>query len=313
MTTPQNSITYAVTHVTTYTYAVPVSVSQNVARITPRVTPVQTVRDSRITVTPHESWRSDDQDSFGNQATYFAIETEHTVLRVEGRALVSLLPNLLPDAAGTPPWEAVRDRLATAGNHQDLKAYAYAFDSPFARTSDRAYRYALPSFPAGRPFLQGVIDLSSRIFKDFTYDPTATTVATPLDEVMTQKRGVCQDFAHLMLACLRSLGLAARYVSGYLLTYPPPGEEKLVGSDASHAWGSVYLPDVGWIDIDPTNDKLTGLEHITTAWGRDFSDVSPLKGVMLGGGENTVDVAVDVAPVMDETVRSLADLPAPSF
>jgi transglutaminase-like putative cysteine protease len=158
-------------------------------------------------------------------------------------------------------------------------------------------RYAAASFPAGRPTLEALLDLTQRIYRDFTYDPRATTVSTPLNQVWRTRRGVCQDFAHFQIGCLRALGLPARYVSGYLVTKPPPGKPRLVGADASHAWVALYCPGVGWIDADPTNNVLPAEHHITVAYGRDFSDVSPVKGVILGGGHHTLSVAVDVTPV----------------
>ena len=170
-------------------------------------------------------------------------------------------------------------------------------DSPFVAVRPAFREYAEPSFLPGRPLLEAVADLNERIYREFKYDPHFTTVATPLDEVLSERRGVCQDFAHLAIACLRSLGLAARYVSGYILTVPPPGRPRLVGADASHAWLSVFVPGLGWADFDPTNDLLPDLQHVTLAWGRDFSDISPLRGVILGGGEQKIDVRVTVEPI----------------
>jgi transglutaminase-like putative cysteine protease len=173
----------------------------------------------------------------------------------------------------------------------------YVYASPHVEWDEQIRAYALQSFPASRPLLEGAFDLTRRIYKDFKYEPGVTSIATPVSTVFRARRGVCQDFAHLQLACLRSLGLAARYVSGYLLTRPPPGKEKLVGADASHAWVAVFCPGYGFVDLDPTNDTVVGTDHTTLAWGRDFADVSPLRGVVLGGGTHTIDVAVDVTPV----------------
>ena len=164
--------------------------------------------------------------------------------------------------------------------------------------------YAAPSFPLGRPLLEAMADLNRRIHQEFTYDPHFTTVATPLNQVLTEQRGVCQDFAHLAMACLRAWGLAARYVSGYLETLPPPGQPRLIGADASHAWLAVYVPGVGWAEFDPTNDCMPGEQHITLAWGRDYGDVAPLKGVMTGGGSHSLEVSVDVAPQPAEETES---------
>jgi transglutaminase-like putative cysteine protease len=177
------------------------------------------------------------------------------------------------------------------------EAYQFIFDSPYVTIWPAIRRFAAPSFSAGRPFLEAVQDLTERIYRTFTYDPTATSISTPLHDVLRHRRGVCQDFAHLEIACLRSQGLAARYVSGYLVTQPPPGQPRLRGADASHAWLSVYCPDLGWIEVDPTNNVFPGSGHIRVAFGRDYSDVSPIKGVVLGGGEHTLQVAVDVVPL----------------
>jgi transglutaminase-like putative cysteine protease len=178
-----------------------------------------------------------------------------------------------------------------------LDACQFRYESPSVRLKKAFVHYADACFPAGRPLLQCASALMQKIFTEFTFDSSATEVSTPLLEVLEHKRGVCQDFAHLMIACLRSRGLAARYVSGYLLTQPPPGQPRLVGADASHAWVSVFCPKSGWVDFDPTNNILPGNEHITLAWGRDFSDVSPLRGVMLGGGSHRLDVKVTVMPM----------------
>jgi transglutaminase-like putative cysteine protease len=184
--------------------------------------------------------------------------------------------------------------LETYRDEQTLQAYEFSFDSPYSKRNGALADYAAPSFTPQRPLLDAVLDLTGRIHADFQYDQRATTLATPLADVLAGRRGVCQDFAHLEIGCLRSMGLAARYVSGYLLTTPPPGGERVVGGDASHAWLSVYSPGYGWIDVDPTNNQLPGDRHITLAWGRDYGDVSPIKGVILGGRQQSVKVAVDV-------------------
>jgi transglutaminase-like putative cysteine protease len=193
------------------------------------------------------------------------------------------------------PWDQVRDRLAAPQSAELCEQRQYVLDSPLAGAAADLADYATVSFPAGRPLLEGVGDLMQRVHTDFIYHPGFTTISTPLSEVLASRRGVCQDFAHLAIACLRSLGLAARYVSGYLETLPRPGQEKLQGADESHAWFSVYLPDNGWVDFDPTNNQIPLDQHITTAWGRDFSDVTPLKGVIYGGDPgHQLRVAVDV-------------------
>jgi transglutaminase-like putative cysteine protease len=177
-----------------------------------------------------------------------------------------------------------------------LEPLQFAFGSPYIALDREARDYALPSFTAGRPILEAAMDLTSRIFEDFEYQGGVSDVSTPVRQVLKMRKGVCQDFAHLEIACLRSIGLAARYVSGYLLTHPPPGQRKLVGSDASHAWLAVWAGELGWIDLDPTNNAMPDSEHITVAWGRDYGDVSPMNGFIIGGGAHTVTVGVDVAP-----------------
>jgi transglutaminase-like putative cysteine protease len=205
----------------------------------------------------------------------------------------------VPPAQHTPPWEAVFGQLERAGTREALDTLQYAFDSPYTLASADLAGYAGRSFTPGRNVLEAAQELTRRIHQDFRYDSSATTVSTPVDEVVRLGRGVCQDFAHLELACLRSLGVPGRYVSGYLLTRPPPGQQKLVGADASHAWVSVWCGEAGWVDFDPTNDTIVGDEHVTLAWGRDYGDVSPINGVIFGGGAHRIEVNVDVTPVPD--------------
>ncbi|HJZ60202.1 MAG TPA: transglutaminase family protein, partial [Gemmataceae bacterium] len=235
-------------------------------------------------------------DYFGNPVSYFTIQEQHRELVVSVSHRVSVRPDPIPRLLATPAWEAVRDRLTRDRGPVWLDAYQFAFDSRDAPADVRFAAYAAPSFPPGRPVLEAALDLTRRIHAEFVYDPRATTLATPVAEVFANRRGVCQDFAHVQLACLRSIGLAARYISGYLSTVPPPGRPRLVGADASHAWVSVFCGDAGWVDLDPTNNQVPGDRHVLIAWGRDYNDVSPLKGVILGGGQHTVKVAVDVTP-----------------
>ena len=202
-----------------------------------------------------------------------------------------------PAGCDTRRGRSIRDRARTERDPTVLDAYQFVFESPHVVVDDAVLEYARPSFVADRPVLEAVRDLTRRIHLEFRYDKTATTVATPVADVLRQRRGVCQDFAHLEIACLRALGLPARYVSGYILTVPPPGSPRLIGADASHAWLAVWVGDAGWVDVDPTNNQLPGDQHITVAWGRDYADVSPLRGVVLGGGEHRVGVAVDVTPL----------------
>jgi transglutaminase-like putative cysteine protease len=236
-------------------------------------------------------------DCFGNHATYFTVEEPHDRLTVRASSRMEVLPTTPPDGAASLPWERAREFLQGDRSPRGLEACQFVFDSPYVMAAAELVRYAAPSFTPGRPLLEAALDLMHRIYADFLYDPTATTITTPLREVLDQRRGVCQDFAHLEIGCLRSLGLSARYVSGYLRTEPPPGQPRLVGVDASHAWLSVYCPHIGWVGLDPTNDQVPSDKHILLAWGRDYDDVSPIKGVNLGGGRHSVTVGVDVALV----------------
>lgn len=287
---------YKISHATTYSYSETVPVCHNEVRLEPRDHPRQTCLRTRLMVRPRPTDLSRRLDYFGNPATCFSIQEGHLRLSVTAVSKVELTPPVWPEPAATPPWEAVRERLRVPADSAAMEAVPWLYDSPQAAASPALAHYAAPSFPPGRPLLAGVLDLTGRIFREFTYDPTATTVSTPLAEVLRHRRGVCQDFAHLEIGCLRSLGLAARYISGYLLTEPPPGQPKLLGADASHAWLSVWCPPDVWIDVDPTNNLLPGLGHVTLAWGRDYQDVCPIKGVFIGGGHHTMQVAVDVVP-----------------
>lgn len=286
-----------IVHKTEYRYTEPVSVSHHIAHLVPRNSGTQSSVSRELSITPEPSLRRERVDAFGNRCVYFAVQEPHTHLVVTSRALVDVLPAepKLPFAGQA--WNQVRDRLATDGRPDILSAYGFVFESPYVPTSVALAQYARPSFAEDRPLLLAVADLTRRINQDFVYDPTSTTVATPVAEVLRLRRGVCQDFAHLQIACLRSLGLAARYVSGYLLTRPPPGRPRLVGADASHAWLSVFVPEFGWVDFDPTNNVVPGGEHVQLAVGRDFGDVAPVRGVILGGGQHKVIVSVDVEPL----------------
>ncbi|HYD68105.1 transglutaminase family protein [Azospirillum sp.] len=285
---------YRVRHVTTCAYSTPVLVSHHAARLIPRETERQRCLDASLSVEPAPAARADRVDYFGNPVSFLTIQTSHRVLTVIAESHVEVAPPPAADPLATPPWEAVRAALACPADAPALEAAEFLCDSPFAAASDDLRAYARPSFAPGRPVLDAAFDLTRRIHADFQYDPAATTVSTPLAQVLAMRRGVCQDFAHLQIACLRAMGLAARYVGGYLLTRPPPGQAKLVGADASHAWVSVWIPGRGWVDLDPTNDMLVGDEHVTCAWGRDYEDVSPVKGQVVGGGEHALTVSVDV-------------------
>ncbi len=284
---------YHVTHRTTYDYDAPVEQSYNEAHLRPRSGEHQVCLMHDITVDPAPTSWSQYPDPFGNTVTTFVVKGGFRSMSVTATSevVVSAPP---PPPAG-PPWESVRSLLDMDRQPAARDARRCRAASRLVPTSGALVAYAEPSFLPGRPLVDAVEDLSGRIHREFVYEPGFTSIATPLLEVLEHRRGVCQDFAHLIIGCLRSLGLAARYVSGYLETLPPPGEERLVGADASHAWASVYLPGWGWVDIDPTNDQFVAESYITTAWGRDYWDVSPLRGSVEGGGEShRMDVAVDV-------------------
>lgn len=286
---------YRVRHVTTYRYGEPVLLSHHAAHLSPRDTLGQRHSDVRLSISPPPAvLQEGKRDYFGNPVTFFTIQESHSKLVVDASFTVETSPQpALPHLDATA-WDRVAADLAGGAKPQTAEALDFLFPSYQVPHLAEARDYAAASFPAGRSLAEAVTDLMGRIHADFTFDPEATAIGTPLAEVFAERRGVCQDFAHLGIACLRAMGLAARYVSGYIRTNPPLGKEKLVGADASHAWLSVFLPGWGWLDLDPTNNALAGEDHITVAWGRDYDDVSPLKGVVLGGGHHKVDVGVDV-------------------
>lgn len=284
---------YQVTHETHYHASNRVSVCHNTAWLKPRNTTTQRLEDHSISITPDPSTDHSYDDYFGNHVNHFSFNEGYEELRVTSSSVVTVsLPTPVLNKA--PSWETITERLLNHVAPGDLDALQFCFDSPRSHRSEEAADFARPSFDKGASILEAVVDLTSRVHQEFEYDPKATSVGTPVSEVLQNRRGVCQDFAHAQIAMLRSLGLAARYVSGYVRTYPPEGEAQLVGADASHAWLSVYCGDLGWIDVDPTNNKLVNDEHITVAWGRDYGDVTPLKGVYTGGGVLSLEVAVSV-------------------
>ncbi|MGP0593610.1 transglutaminase family protein [Nitrospira sp. T9] len=287
---------YQVTHRTTFAYTQPVAISHHVLRLTPRSHPRQHCLRSAMRLEPTPSVRSEGEDYFGNPMTHLTIQTPHPQLIVEAKTVVEVLkPEPIP-LDQSPPWEQVIQQLQSPLDPPNLEAQQFMYDSPYISIDDATYDFVRESFPSGRPLLAGVMELTSRIFEEFTYEGGVTEVSTPVHEVLTSRKGVCQDFAHLEIAALRSLGLPARYISGYLLTHPPEGQEKLVGADASHAWIAAWSPGLGWVDFDPTNNIIPSDEHITLAWGRDYGDVSPINGFMVGGGQHTLAVSVDVSP-----------------
>ena len=286
---------YRVTHKSTYRYKTPVSVGNHVACLTPRFLPNQRVLHNEIQIFPAPATRTERTDYFGNRLCFFTMQESHTELIVESRSEVSVDERL--QVFSEPSWEEVLQRLPLDHSREGLDAYQFTFESPRIRMRHEFAEYALQSFTPGRPVAAAALDLTSRIHHDFKFDSGVTNVRTPAAEVFLKRRGVCQDFAHVQIACLRSIGLAARYVSGYLRTYPAPGRPRMVGADVSHAWVSVYCIENGWLDLDPTNDVIPSDGHVSVAWGRDYGDVSPLRGLVLGSGAHSLKVSVDMAPV----------------
>lgn len=285
---------YRVTHQTTYEYSEAVTLCHNEVRMTPRGERGQTCARSVVEIIPSPAYMTSRLDHFGNQVHYFDVEQPHDVLKVTVTSDCETNRGNEP-AVASPTCQAVRQAFRDRGAHlhePDLKQFV--FPSARASISNEIQRYARATLVDSRALLDAVEELNHRIFAEFTYDPTATHVESPLEQVLSSRRGVCQDFAHLAVAALRSFGLPAAYVSGYLETQPAPGAPKLRGVDASHAWFSVYIPGSGWHDFDPTNDKSPDSRYIVVARGRDYTDVTPLKGVVFGGGNMSLAVAVDV-------------------
>ena len=287
---------YRIVHETTYQYSEPASLSQNELFLHPRETVTQRLVESQLVIVPQPQYLHRRTDYFGNVAHVFMVQQPHTNLAISATCLVTVERPAITVPADTAPWETVVHRLATHDQPSTLDAYQFVFASPLITVNPAALSYARPSFPPGTPVLAGAVDLINRIFTEFSYDKSATNVDTSVEQLLANRKGVCQDFAHLGISCLRSLGLAARYVSGYLETKPPPGKPRLVGADASHAWFSLFVPDTGWVDLDPTNNLIPDEHHVTLAWGRDYGDVTPVKGIVMGGGVHHLSVMVDVAP-----------------
>jgi transglutaminase-like putative cysteine protease len=291
-------IVYRIEHETRYAYEAPVATSQHVAWLEPRTLPRQVLRSYALTITPQPLRLLRRLDYFGNVVHQFELLRPHLDMRVVSEGILEIqAPDALPAPASSPAWEDVRDQLRQARTLDARLVSEFAFESPQVAIDHNIATYAQSCFDGGRPLLEGAIALMQRIHSEFTFDPTATTPATPVSKVLADRRGVCQDFAHFQIACLRAMGLAARYVSGYLLTDPPPGQARLIGADASHAWLSVFCARHGWVDLDPTNNVIAGVRHVTVAWGRDYGDVTPLRGVLLGGKEHTLAVGVSVVPL----------------
>jgi transglutaminase-like putative cysteine protease len=288
---------YRVRHASRYTYESPVVHAHHWCHLRPRQFDWQGVAKHELDVTPPATTTRRSVDYFGNQTHLLELTAGHDVLEVTSSSVVEVTARPPVDTSAGISWEEAAERLRSPGAL--VSAMEYCFDSPLVRAHPLLAAYAQPTFSPGRPLVDAILEFNRRIFDEFTYETTVTDVSTPLAQVLRERRGVCQDFAHVAIGCLRSLGLAARYVSGYLETKPPAGKPRLIGADASHAWAAVYVPGSGWLDFDPTNNVLPGRDHVTVAWGRDFSDVSPLKGVVLGGGTHRVTVSVDVERVDD--------------
>lgn len=290
---------YRVVHRTEYRYASPVTSSYGQACLLPRDLHGQRCIDAALVIEPTPSDQRERTDFFGNRVAYFTVTDAHDVLAITSTSTVDVTAErgALP-LGSDEPWEQVRDRCRTLGGAAGIDARHHLLDSAGAPTTTVARSYAEASFLPGRPVLDAVADLTSRIHTDFAFDPGATDVTSTIDDLFEARAGVCQDFAHLAVSCLRAVGLPGRYVSGYLETVPPPGRERLQGADVSHAWASVLVPDVGWVDLDPTNDTFVDDRYVTVAWGRDYRDVTPVKGVVYtSGGRTQLTVSVDVARV----------------
>jgi transglutaminase-like putative cysteine protease len=291
-----------VSHSTRYDYTPPVETAQHLAHFKPMNTASQRLASHTLTISPTPAQRGEMPDIYGNTRTFFALESTHAELIISAESVVETsVPVLPPAVARELPWEELRERFHyTKGAGYDPAA-DFLFPSRYVPRHDDFAAYARPSFAAGRPAFDVAMDLTLRMFNEFVYDTESTDISTPALEALAQRKGVCQDFAHIMIACLRTLGLPARYVSGYLLTQPPPGQPRLIGADASHAWVSVYLPGAdgpgGWVEFDPTNGRQPGEDYVTLAVGRDFSDVSPIRGVLHGGARHALHVAVTVRPI----------------
>jgi transglutaminase-like putative cysteine protease len=285
---------YKIVHRTAYKYKYPVSVGNHVACLKPRTLLRHRLEKSELHIQPTPATITERTDYYGNTLYYFTVQEPHTALIVEARSEVRMDSTVTELPHETLPWEDAVRLLPEDHSPEGLEAYQFRFESPRIPLRPEFAAYALQSFTPGRPLREGLLDLTERIHKDFRFDSRVTTVRTPTEQVFRKRSGVCQDFAHFQIACLRSLNLSARYVSGYLRTYPPPGKPRLVGADASHAWVSAYCPGTGWLDLDPTNNLVPSDGHVTLAWGRDYGDVSPLHGLILGGGVHALNVSVDM-------------------
>jgi transglutaminase-like putative cysteine protease len=287
---------YFVRHRTTYRYVQDVSQSWHIAHLALREAPGQIVHGSNISFDRQPASRMQRPDYFGNPGEWFYFDQPHNRLEILAESRVKVNPSPERASRDSLTWDKVRAALESPSDDIARDAVQYMFDSPLTSFKSDVTSYARQSFPPGRPLLAGAMELMHRIHADFRYDTSVTDATTPVDDVFEIRAGVCQDLAHVGLAAMRSLGLPARYVSGYLFTHPPAGKRRLVGADASHAWFSVWAPPFGWVDLDPTNAVIVSDGHVTAAWGRDYSDVAPVAGIILGGADHAIDVAVDVIP-----------------
>jgi transglutaminase-like putative cysteine protease len=300
-----SSVRFHVLHETRYEYAATVALSQKLMHLTPRSFQFQHCESHTMSLNPAESERRVGIDYFGNHTNYCVVSEPHQNLLVRAESTLTLQSRPGQELiANSVPWEQARDAIHLQENPTRLEVIKYLYTSTHISYSEELAAYARESFRPGRSVLESAFDLTRRIYSEFSFDPEATDISTPLSELLKIKRGVCQDFAHLMIGCLRAIGLSCRYVSGYILTRPAPGKPRLIGADASHAWVSVYCPSIGWVDFDPTNCCMVNMEHVTLGWGRDFDDVSIIRGVMLGGGAQTLTVNV----TMTELENSLSFL-----
>jgi transglutaminase-like putative cysteine protease len=286
---------FKIIHKTVYTYHEPISLCHNIARLIPRSTEKQTCKNILIAIDPEPVIINEYEDFFGNRVLYFSVQQEHQELTVMVTSEINKSDSdiLTIDSYPHAAWEVVKKQLNVPGP-ENADARQYVHETPLTSASPEISTYAIHSFTTGRSVFDASRDLMERIHKDFEFQPGFTTVAIPATEVIKQRKGVCQDFSHVAIACLRSIGLAARYVSGYIETLPPIGIEKLAGVDASHAWFAVFIPGTGWIDFDPTNNQISSAQHISIGWGRDYADITPLKGVIESGGPHVLSVSVDV-------------------
>ncbi len=286
---------YQITHITEYEYFQPIAICHNIAKLLIRNTSDQQSIKTNININPEPDRISEYVDFFGNKVLYFAIQQEHKKLTVSIQSIIEktvsspIQVNIYSDLA----WNEIPALLLDV-TPEHIEAKQFISETDYTKTSSEIHEYALKSFINGRSFFESTKELMQRIYTDFEFKPGSTNVTTPLIEVMKERKGVCQDFAHLSIACIRSVGLPARYVSGYIETAAPEGKEKLFGVDASHAWFSIYIPNTGWIDFDPTNNIIPSQQHITIGWGRDYADITPLKGVILSSGKHKLSVSVDV-------------------